>query len=280
MKILILLFVLLAFEKCYSQIDTTTYRSLSDSVFVVGDRILIRNVHFTLNGGGRIQDYSRPILFQVADFLKSHPNMIVEIAQFTDFRGNYQSNFELSKRRAQGICDFLVHQCDVNSKQLISKGYGSSEPIIPEVVIQDETEKPEMERLHAINRRMELRVVGFLNDCSDFQSYKKSWSFLNWTNHPRGTFSHDDENLMLISCACELKDFQVTIFNTKGEVLHQQDLILQSNTELYSTFVYGFEIPLQELDDGTYVYFIAKKGSSDREDELYRGHFQVYGMRE
>lgn len=85
---------------------------------------------------------------------------------------------------------------------------------------------------------------------------------------------------MLISCACELKDFQVTIFNTKGDVLHQQDLVLQSNTELYSTFVYGFEIPLQDLDDGTYVYFIAKKGSSDREDELTRGHFQVYGMRE
>lgn len=159
MKILILLVVLLAFEKCYSQIDTTTYKTLNDSVFVVGDRILISNVHFTLNGGGRIQDYSRPILFQVADFLKSHPNMIVEIAQFTDFRGNEQSSFELSNLRAQSICDFLVHQCDVNSKQLISKGYGRSEPIIPDEVIKAETEKREIERLHQINRRMELRIV-------------------------------------------------------------------------------------------------------------------------
>ncbi len=276
MKILIPLVVLLVFEKCYSQIDTTSYKRFNDSVFAVGDRILIRNVHFTLNGGGRIQDYSRPILFRVADFLKSHPNMIVEIAQFTDFRGNDQSNIELSKRRAQGICDFLVHQCDVNSKQLISKGYGFAEPIIPDEVILAETEHSEIERLHAINRRVELRVMGFLDDCLDFESHKRSCFYLNWPIISRHNFSPNDENLMLISCACELRGFQVTIFNTKGEVTHQQDLILQSNTESYSTFVHGFEIPLQELDDGTYVYVISKKGPPREEVELFQGYFQVY----
>jgi hypothetical protein len=260
----------------FSQIDTTTYRSLSDSVFVVGDRILVRDVRFDLTGGGRIQHYSHPILDSVSAFLAKNPNLIVEVAQFTDFRGTAQSNNELSQRRAQGVYDFLVHRCGVNPQQLIPKGYGSSEPIIPDEVIKAETERHEIERLHQINRRMELRVVGFLDDCSDFISFKRTCVLLNWPLDSRNSFSKGQDVDILLSCACELIDFQITVFTRYGEVVHQQILKRQKVQEGDSMIFMVFTLPLTALPVGTYVYMISRNGSAEEENALVKGHFSVY----
>jgi hypothetical protein len=79
MKNLIFLLVFISSSNLsFSQIDTTTYRTLSDSIFTVGDRILVRGVRFELSGGGRVQQYSHPILDEVATFLAKNPNLIVE----------------------------------------------------------------------------------------------------------------------------------------------------------------------------------------------------------
>lgn len=152
-------------------IDTTTYRTLNDSVFIVGDRILVRDVGFTLSGGGKILDYSKPILKEVADFVKMNPDLIFEIALFTDTRGNKSSNKSLSEMRAKSVFEYLVHELGVNKNQLVPVGYGSSELIIAIEQITTQTDKVEFERLHSINRRMELRVIGLWDACSDMSYY-------------------------------------------------------------------------------------------------------------
>ncbi len=158
---ILFMFVAGSLGSSHAHIDTTTYKTLTDSVFVVGDRILVRDIRFTLSGGSRVLDYSKPVLKVVGTFLKSNPNLIVEIAWFTDHRGAQASNKKLSEMRAQRIFDYLVQELGVQASQLIPVGYGSSEPIIPAEQISQETEKYAIEKLHQINRRMELRVVGF-----------------------------------------------------------------------------------------------------------------------
>jgi len=159
MKSLLLVVLGLLSARTFAQIDTTIYKTLSDSIFTAGDRILVRDVRFDLSGGGNVQDYSYSILQEVALFLAKNPNMIVEVALFSDLRGHPEHNMTLSNLRAKKVESYLVHRCGVKSNQIIPIGYGSSEPIIPDEVIKAETERHEIERLHQINRRMELRVV-------------------------------------------------------------------------------------------------------------------------
>ncbi len=259
----------------HAQIDTTTYKTLTDSVFSIGDRLLIRNVHFTLNGGGRIQDYSRPILDSVALFLTKNPSLIVELALFTDIRGTAQDNKELSKRRAQVVYDFMVNQCGVNRKQIIPVGYGSSEPVISIEQINTTTDKAEFERFHAVNRRMELRVIGFWDDCSDLSYLKSSCSLLNWPHNSGGTFSKRDSGSIQISCSCELIDFEFVVFNRWGKIVNQSALKLEGFNSGNSRFLHSFQIQTATLQSSTYVYYIRKLGSDKTEDVLFQGHFNL-----
>jgi hypothetical protein len=195
---------------------------------------------------------------------------------FTDLRGTAQSNKDLSQRRAKNVASFLIHRCGANHQQLIPKGYGSSEPIIPDEVIHAKTEKYEKEVLHQINRRMELRVVGFLNDCSDFNSFKRTCFLLNWPHDSRNSFSREHDVDILVSCACELIDFKITVFSRLGEVVHQQILQRQNVREEESSIFMVFTLPLTALPVGTFVYMISRNGSAAEEDVLVKGHFSVY----
>lgn len=172
-------FVLIIFSFClgnasYSQIDTTTYKTLNDSVFVVGDIIIVRDIVFNQPGGSRINFESYVYLDLIAHFLLKYPNLKIEIAMHSDTRGSKSFAVTYTDKQAEAVKKCLIEKYGIDSSRLSSKGFGSSEYIIPDDLIKAETDKLEIQRLHQINRRMELRVVGFLDDCSDFQSYKKS----------------------------------------------------------------------------------------------------------
>ena len=57
--------------------------------------------------------------------------------------------------------DFLVKEKGVNPKRLESKGYGESQPLVSDAVINRAKTTQEKEALHQKNRRTSFRVLSF-----------------------------------------------------------------------------------------------------------------------
>jgi hypothetical protein len=78
MKILMILFMFVVFiDSSHAQIDTTTYETLTDSVFVVGDRILVRDIGFSQRGGYKLLDKSFNCLDSVRHFNQKAPGLSI-----------------------------------------------------------------------------------------------------------------------------------------------------------------------------------------------------------
>jgi len=67
-------------------------------------------------------------LDEVYDILAAYMDMRLEIAGHADSTGNDAINDPLSQRRADAVKKYLVKK-GVDSKRLVSKGYGSRRPI-------------------------------------------------------------------------------------------------------------------------------------------------------
>lgn len=87
-------------------------------------------------------------LNQLAQLLGSHPDFRVRIEGHTDNTGPAAVNMRLSRERAQAVAKHLT-TLGVSSKQLIAKGYGSSQPL------SDNSS----ESGRARNRRIEISYV-------------------------------------------------------------------------------------------------------------------------
>lgn len=109
--------------------------------------VILRGVEFATNSA-TLTASSRPVLDDVADDLKKHPRLKVELQGHTDSRGTDAYNLDLSQRRADSVRDYLIAQ-GVSGLQLVAKGYGESEPIA-----DNNTDKGRLE-----NRRVVMRVL-------------------------------------------------------------------------------------------------------------------------
>ena len=86
----------------------------------------------------------------IIDLTTNNENVIVEIAAHTDDVGQENDNLRLSKARANVVRNYLISR-GVLSQQLIAKGYGETQPIVPNSSEENRT----------LNRRVEIiiRVV-------------------------------------------------------------------------------------------------------------------------
>jgi outer membrane protein OmpA-like peptidoglycan-associated protein len=76
-----------------------------------------------------IKSQSFPLLNEYAKALNGKlRNAKIEIGGHTDNKGSWKYNYQLSKRRAYAVRDFLVRQ-RVSSQQLKVAAYGESKPI-------------------------------------------------------------------------------------------------------------------------------------------------------
>lgn len=173
------------------------YAKMTDTVFDVGDLIQLDfEFRFPLSGlnncgsflccdSNRYTDFSNLIAF-----IKSHPNLILEISSHTDWRGSAASNLDLSQRRANSIVQCMIREQGIDSTQVKAVGYGREKPRtmftcdgnywvypddslalnceeMPEFVTlsndyinQFKATKVLFERLHQFNRRVEVKIVG------------------------------------------------------------------------------------------------------------------------
>ncbi len=101
-----------------------------------------------VSGSDELMPESQTVLDEVAASLLKHPDMVVEVAGYTDSTGSKAFNEKLSYQRAKAVSDYLVGK-GVASDNLVVKGYGPANP----VASNDTAEG------RAKNRRVELRIL-------------------------------------------------------------------------------------------------------------------------
>ena len=126
-------------------------------------------------GRWEITKASEEELLKLVKLLNDNPNITIELSAHTDLVGTDEFNNELSQKRAQSCCDFLI-QHGIERERLTPVGYGKTRPVvankalnkqypfIPVDQVLDEafimslpTDKQEI--CNQINRRTEFKVV-------------------------------------------------------------------------------------------------------------------------
>ncbi|HTL80869.1 MAG TPA: OmpA family protein [Bacteroidia bacterium] len=98
------------------------------------------------------------VYYNIAGFLKHHPAVVMEVGAHLDSRGSVEYDNILSQQRAQSVVNYLI-RLGVPKSQLVTKGYEDVVPIIPNTQIAMATQKIDKEKLHAINRRTEFKII-------------------------------------------------------------------------------------------------------------------------
>jgi outer membrane protein OmpA-like peptidoglycan-associated protein len=88
---------------------------------------LKQKVHFATNKSTIYPD-SFPMLTEVAEVLKSRPEIKVRIEGHTDSRGTLKHNMKLSDDRAGSVKQFLVEH-GVDAERMEARGFGPTQPI-------------------------------------------------------------------------------------------------------------------------------------------------------
>ena len=83
----------------------------------------------------------------IVDLLRQNENIKMEISGHTDDVGPSSYNLKLSEKRANYLMTYLINE-GVNEDQLIAKGYGKSQPLVPNISAEN----------RARNRRVELII--------------------------------------------------------------------------------------------------------------------------
>ncbi|HMV42087.1 MAG TPA: OmpA family protein [Leptospiraceae bacterium] len=110
-------------------------------------KLTLNNVLFDTNSSELLSE-SFPVLNQIVDFLKEHPDTKIKITGHTDLTGDTTLNKILSLERAESVRTYL-HSKGIERKRMIADGKGSTQPLINNV-------EPESNR---VNRRTEFQIV-------------------------------------------------------------------------------------------------------------------------
>lgn len=79
-------------------------------------------------GKSNIKPESKSIIVQIAEMLKSNPDITLSIEGYTDNVGNAKSNKLLSEKRAKSVVIAIVTE-GIDAKRLSFTGYGQDKPI-------------------------------------------------------------------------------------------------------------------------------------------------------
>jgi len=114
--------------------------------------VILRGVEFE-TASATLKPTSLPILKGVADDLRIHPLVRVELQGHTDDRGADAYNMDLSQRRAESVRDYLISQ-GVDASRLTAQGYGESQPVSDNNTAEG----------RANNRRVVMKVIANPNN--------------------------------------------------------------------------------------------------------------------
>ena len=153
--------------------DSKTY-TMNFSLSPISRPVKMENIFYEF-GRWELTSASEEELLKLVKLLQDNPNITIELAAHTDMKGTEEFNNELSQKRAQSCCDFLIAH-GIEAERLTPVGYGESKPVvadkalnkrypfIPVDQVLDEAfistlPEDKQETCHQINRRTEFKVV-------------------------------------------------------------------------------------------------------------------------
>jgi outer membrane protein OmpA-like peptidoglycan-associated protein len=107
--------------------DVKIYKDLTIVPIEVGQSIRLNNIFFEV-AKSKLKPESFAELDRVADFLKSNPEIKIEIGGHTDNAGKAASNMKLSQARAAAVADYIISK-GLPKEKIVSKGYGLTKPV-------------------------------------------------------------------------------------------------------------------------------------------------------
>lgn len=93
----------------------------------LGDQIDLPGVVFA-RASAVLNNRAMAALDDVVETLTRYPNLEIEIAGYTDSRGNEQANLTLSQRRAESVARYIVGN-GVRAGRVTARGYGEADPV-------------------------------------------------------------------------------------------------------------------------------------------------------
>lgn len=164
---------------------------------------------------------SRKLLDSVAIFMKCYPNLIFQIENHTDSRGNDKYNAHLTQRRAQSVVDYLIHK-GIDPARMVSVGKGENELIYTDDYIKaNSNNKVEQELFHQKNRRTILKIIGM-----DYKSQAGS------ENETIGNFLTPDEATLKLMLGDSITNYSISNFQKAMINESLNTYIQQSQKEL------------------------------------------------
>lgn len=127
-----------AFNSVYIKSDTTLEKVEAQAQEAIkvdvevkkmkkGGTYKINNINYETNSY-ELEQISKVMLTEFAEFLKANPSMKVAIHGHTDIVGSDQDNMILSENRSKSVYEYLIGQ-GINKGRLSYKGFGKSKPI-------------------------------------------------------------------------------------------------------------------------------------------------------
>ncbi len=136
----------------FDLVSQTNYKEIKKDISIsdikINSTVTLHNIFFEF-ASSTIQQYSYPELKRVLYFMKSNPNIKVQISGHTDNIGSKEENQKLSLDRANAVANYLIEK-GIDKSRLITIGYGFSEPIT-----SNDTPEGRQE-----NRRVEFKIIG------------------------------------------------------------------------------------------------------------------------
>jgi outer membrane protein OmpA-like peptidoglycan-associated protein len=136
-------------------------KTIYDSVFVVGDRLLAPDIHFC---DGRLCEHGMDSVQALTDFFRRNPFLTAEIICYSDCRGQDAFNQDFSLRKANYVVDLIEKDSSIISERLRPAGAGENDPVYDCDFIAGLEESTEIkEGYYQANRRFEILITGFLH---------------------------------------------------------------------------------------------------------------------
>ena len=153
--------------------DSKTY-TMNIALSPISRPVKMENIFYEF-GRWELTQASETELMNLVKLLEDNPNITIELSAHTDMKGTDEFNNDLSQKRAQSCCDFLMRH-GIERERLTPVGYGKTKPVIcdkalnkkyPWIPVEQElneafiTALPDdkQEICNQINRRTEFKVV-------------------------------------------------------------------------------------------------------------------------
>ena len=153
--------------------DSKTY-TMDFALSPISRPVKMENIFYEF-GRWELTKASEAELDRLVKLLNDNPNITIELSAHTDLKGNDEFNNELSQKRAQSCCDYLIAR-GIEKERLTPVGYGESKPVmvdkalnkqypwLPVDQVLDEAyiltlPADKQEICHQINRRTEFKVI-------------------------------------------------------------------------------------------------------------------------